>query len=607
MSASLVRTKSHGRQLGLSVTVLWTRFFAPCIAVWLVLAAGPALSQTTADPPGRVGRLAAIDGSVSVFDLETGTWADGVRNRPLTTGDRVSTGQASGAILRLGSTTVRLAPTSEVEFLRLDDQRIRIQLHRGSVAVHLRAADLAAEMELGTDTAWLTPSRIGIYRLDLRDDTTFATAWRGGLQVVDARFDPIEPGQRVALWREGSTRGLQLRLAEPQDDAFSAQVLRETLVDEQQTQAAQVSMEMTGWEDLNRHGRWEEHPDHGPVWIPVSVGDDWAPYRQGRWTWLRPWGWTWVDEAPWGFAPFHYGRWVHWRGRWTWVPGRYEARPTFAPALVAWIDGPAAGVGIRWGGPNWSWLPLAPWDLFRPHYRASPAYHERVNPPEHRRRHPPSKDGRDRHDNQDVPGAVTVRAPVLLRPVETVPPREPDTARSGRETRRPAPPLPPVSLTPPPARQQPDPAETWRAGSRPVRGAGDRTQQLPVSPTKTPPVVPPTTPPMARPIAPPLTLSAQSPQTPQPRLVESPFRKRAPESPVVAPHVTPVRPSNPSPTAGPLPSRPQSNSPVQTATETRRVEPRPAQPPPPPAREKEREIGREEHKPRPSEGRGQAR
>jgi hypothetical protein len=25
---------------------------------------------------------------------------------------------------------------------------------------------------------------------------------------------------------------------------------------------------------------------------------------------MSPWGWTWVDNAPWGFAPFHYGRWV---------------------------------------------------------------------------------------------------------------------------------------------------------------------------------------------------------------------------------------------------------------------------------------------------------
>ena len=23
---------------------------------------------------------------------------------------------------------------------------------------------------------------------------------------------------------------------------------------------------------------------------------------------VRP-GWTWVDDAPWGWAPYHYGRW----------------------------------------------------------------------------------------------------------------------------------------------------------------------------------------------------------------------------------------------------------------------------------------------------------
>ena len=42
--------------------------------------------------------------------------------------------------------------------------------------------------------------------------------------------------------------------------------------------------------------------------VAVAVG--WAPYRYGRWAWVRPWGWTWVDNAPWGYAPFHYGRWV---------------------------------------------------------------------------------------------------------------------------------------------------------------------------------------------------------------------------------------------------------------------------------------------------------
>ena len=51
------------------------------------------------------------------------------------------------------------------------------------------------------------------------------------------------------------------------------------------------------------------------------------------------WGPTWVDYAPWGYAPFHYGRWAYIGGRWGWCPGSYVARPLWAPALVGWDGG----------------------------------------------------------------------------------------------------------------------------------------------------------------------------------------------------------------------------------------------------------------------------
>jgi len=60
----------------------------------------------------------------------------------------------------------------------------------------------------------------------------------------------------------------------------------------------------------------------------------WAPYREGHWAWVEPWGWTWIDDEPWGFAPFHYGRWAFVAGAWSWVPGRLDpaVRPVYAPA-----------------------------------------------------------------------------------------------------------------------------------------------------------------------------------------------------------------------------------------------------------------------------------
>ena len=55
-----------------------------CCGLWL--AAADAMAQE--DPPGRVGRLAAIQGEVFVYDDEVGEWQAAQHNRPLTRGDR---------------------------------------------------------------------------------------------------------------------------------------------------------------------------------------------------------------------------------------------------------------------------------------------------------------------------------------------------------------------------------------------------------------------------------------------------------------------------------------------------------------------------------------
>ncbi|MFM9885902.1 MAG: DUF6600 domain-containing protein [Burkholderiales bacterium] len=137
---------------------------------------------------------------------------------------------------------------------------------------------------------------------------------------------------------------------------------------------------MTGYDELDKHGEWREIPEHGAVWIPHlnTVPEDWAPYRWGRWAWVDPWGWTWVDAAPWGFAPFHYGRWVHHRGFWAWAPGAIGRRPVYAPALVGWVGRPGASVSMSFG-PSVGWFPLAPREVYYPAYPCTPIYLQRMN------------------------------------------------------------------------------------------------------------------------------------------------------------------------------------------------------------------------------------
>ena len=60
---------------------------------------------------------------------------------------------------------------------------------------------------------------------------------------------------------------------------------------------------MTGYEDLDENGDWSYVAGYGPCWRPRGVVVGWAPYRFGHWAYVGPWGWTWVEDEPWGFAP----------------------------------------------------------------------------------------------------------------------------------------------------------------------------------------------------------------------------------------------------------------------------------------------------------------
>ena len=430
---------------------------AGAIRTWLVRAAGllVALAAFTAgsaraqeDPPGRVGRLAETQGQVWWYDSDDGQWTEAQRNRPLTGGDRVSTAPEARAELRIGSTVLRLGAVTELEVLQLDDERMRFRLHAGSLALRVRSREVAEEIELVTAEAQLRPLRSGHYRLDRLDDTSHAGSWRGTLRSDEAGGFEIDTGQRVELWREGAGRELRQAWGSLPDDDFAAWVVAADLRDERSAATRYVSPEMTGAEDLDRYGRWDNHPEYGVLWFPYEVQAGWAPYRNGYWAWVRPWGWTWVDEARWGFAPFHYGRWVHWRGRWGWWPGSYVARPVYAPALVGWVGGSNWGVSINIGGPAIGWVPLAPREIFVPWYRHTPVYVDRIN----RRPHLPSRKpvpqvptGPVIYGNQGVPGAVTVVPRDVLVRRQPVPPAivAPPLAGSSRQ--------PWVGVVPPPA------------------------------------------------------------------------------------------------------------------------------------------------------------
>ena len=356
-----------------------------------LLASAAGVSSTVAaadasnsfDPPGRVGRLSEVTGQVWMFSPSAGEWLAAVRNRPLTSGDRLSTDPGARAELQIGSTTLRLDSGSELEVLQLDDNRMALQLHSGATSVRLRQADTAAQFELRTAEGRFRVQRTGRYRFDRQDGTSQVTVLSG-----QAYFEgqssalSVRAGQRAEFWLD-NRNAAQYSLTEPVRDAFAAYNAERDQRDDRSASSRYVSPEMTGIEDLDRNGRWEQNNDFGPLWVPRVVAPGWVPYAAGHWAFVSPWGWTWIDDAPWGFAPFHYGRWVYLRNTWAWAPGTFVARPVYAPALVGWIGSPRVGVGISVGGANFSasvgWFPLAPREVYVPSYRVSPRYVEQVN------------------------------------------------------------------------------------------------------------------------------------------------------------------------------------------------------------------------------------
>jgi hypothetical protein len=102
------------------------------------------------------------------------------------------------------------------------------------------------------------------------------------------------------------------------------------------------------YNDLAAYGGWINMGSQGWFWQPtvVTTTIGWQPYRdRGHWLHTGE-GWYWQSDYSWGWAAFHYGRWLNNpRYGWLWSPGR-----VWGPSWVGWVrSGEFAG-----------WAPLPP-------------------------------------------------------------------------------------------------------------------------------------------------------------------------------------------------------------------------------------------------------
>jgi hypothetical protein len=346
--------------------------------LWL---AATAMAQE-ADPPARVAALTHQQGSVVFAPDGEQEWVELPLNRPLTRGDRVWTDKDGRAELQLGTATLHLDGEAHIAFFELDERAAQVSLTQGSLGARVRELAQGENFEIDTPNLALRALQPADLRVDVDHErgTTRVLVRSGQVVVYGERGESLRlvGGQQAVF--EG--RGLeQLRVRSLSLDDFDQWTLERNRREDHSLAARFLPRQVVGAAQLDAYGSWTQDATHGTVWYPRVVHTNWAPYRYGRWTYIRPWGWTWVDEAPWGFAPFHYGRWAVIGTRWAWVPGPLGPRPVYAPALVAFVGGSGASVSLQLGSsPGIAWYPLAPGEAWMPAYRVSSTYLSRANP-----------------------------------------------------------------------------------------------------------------------------------------------------------------------------------------------------------------------------------
>ena len=342
---------------------------------------GIANAQTQGDPPARVGRLAFAEGTVSFHDAQDTNWTPAAVNGTLTTGDSLWTEPNARSEISVAGTRVRLDQSTQLDMLLVDDSATRLQLDQGRLDIKTFTMDTAQPYEIVTPRGTVKLEAQGDYYIESgsTQDPTRLGVRSGAAQItgLNGQVLTVRTGEVAEISGDAQAPLLHtIRSAPPPVPQYWAQR------DQRLSYAAPqyISADVVGYEDMQAYGGWSNDPDYGQVWSPNTVPANWQPYSTGSWAYSQPYGWTWVDEQPWGFAPYHYGRWANRNNRWLWVPPERRERAVYAPALVAFLGG--AELAIALGNSSAQpvgWFPLGPREAYVPPYTNDRTYYERIN------------------------------------------------------------------------------------------------------------------------------------------------------------------------------------------------------------------------------------
>lgn len=319
-------------------------------------------------PDHGVARISLVNGDVTVRRGDTGDLTSAAPNGPLLVNDLLATGPNSTAEIQFdGANMIRLGNSSEVRIGELEYGHYLVQIASGTTMFKV-LRNSTADVEISTPTVSVRPTEQGSYRITvLPDGTTEITVRSGRADIFSPRgSESLSTGRTMEARGNPLDPEYMIVAAIPNDDWDRWNADRDRALD-RAISSRYVPPDVSGAEDLDAYGQWQNDPSYGNVWVP-AVDPGWAPYRVGRWEYVDFYGWTWVSGDPWGWAPYHYGNWYMSSYGWAWYPGAFGGRHYWRPALVSFFGWGGGGLSVGFGFGNVGWVPLAPFERYRPWY-----------------------------------------------------------------------------------------------------------------------------------------------------------------------------------------------------------------------------------------------
>ncbi len=324
--------------------------------VFLILAASfPAAAEEVG-----TARLSLIEGDVVVLTPDTDDeWVAASINLPLMRGDRLWVPRDGRAEIQfIGRTYLRADGRTDVTINRMtwerDSRIVQTAITEGRVYVNYRSS-AGRESVFQVDTPLVSVMAYDDARFDIRvreDDYTEVSVFFGRVEVeTPRRTTTVSRGSMLAVGREDYA---ELSPLGPRSEWIRWNQERDSVLERSRASSRYLPPELDVYSsDFDDYGRWVYVSEYGYVWSPTVVVAGWAPYRYGRWVWMRG-DYVWISYEPWGWAPHHYGRWGFRIGiGWFWVPPPVRA-VYWCPGFVAWIYTPTYV----------SWVPLAPREVY---------------------------------------------------------------------------------------------------------------------------------------------------------------------------------------------------------------------------------------------------